>query len=24
MLQRVGGGWGTFRIIPMEPGRGCP
>ena len=24
MLQRVGGGWGTFRIIPMESGRGCP
>jgi radical SAM superfamily enzyme YgiQ (UPF0313 family) len=24
MLQRLGGGWGTFRIIPMESGRGCP
>ncbi len=24
MLQRVGDGWGTFRIIPMESGRGCP
>ena len=24
MLQRVGEGWGTFRIIPMESGRGCP
>jgi radical SAM superfamily enzyme YgiQ (UPF0313 family) len=23
-LQRVGEGWGTFRIIPMESGRGCP
>jgi radical SAM superfamily enzyme YgiQ (UPF0313 family) len=23
-LQRVGAGWGTFRIIPMESGRGCP
>src|SRR6267378_2563376 len=23
-LQRIGGGWGTFRIIPMESGRGCP
>jgi radical SAM superfamily enzyme YgiQ (UPF0313 family) len=23
-LQRVGDGWGTFRIIPMESGRGCP
>jgi len=23
-LKRVGGGWGTFRIIPMESGRGCP
>jgi radical SAM superfamily enzyme YgiQ (UPF0313 family) len=23
-LQRVPGGWGTFRIIPMESGRGCP
>ncbi|MGA8232302.1 MAG: radical SAM protein [Candidatus Acidiferrales bacterium] len=24
MLQRVGDGWGTFQIIPMESGRGCP
>jgi radical SAM superfamily enzyme YgiQ (UPF0313 family) len=24
MLQRVGEGWGTFRIIPVESGRGCP
>jgi radical SAM superfamily enzyme YgiQ (UPF0313 family) len=24
MLQRVGDGWGTFRIIPVESGRGCP
>jgi len=23
-LQRVGEGWGTFRMIPMESGRGCP
>jgi radical SAM superfamily enzyme YgiQ (UPF0313 family) len=24
MLERVGEGWGTFRLIPMESGRGCP
>src|SRR6059036_2357682 len=24
LLQRIGEGWGTFRIIPMESGRGCP
>jgi radical SAM superfamily enzyme YgiQ (UPF0313 family) len=24
MLQKVGAGWGTFRIIPVESGRGCP
>src|SRR5579864_7538244 len=24
LLRRVGGGWGTFRIIPIESGRGCP
>src|ERR1700738_4428771 len=24
MLQKIGEGWGTFRIIPMESGRGCP
>src|SRR5580692_8161778 len=23
-LQRISDGWGTFRIIPMESGRGCP
>src|SRR5436309_482184 len=23
-LQRIGVGWGTFRIIPVESGRGCP
>src|SRR3977135_969403 len=23
-LKKVGGGWGTFRIIPVESGRGCP
>ncbi len=23
-LKRVGGGWSTFRIIPIESGRGCP
>jgi radical SAM superfamily enzyme YgiQ (UPF0313 family) len=23
-LQKIGEGWGTFRIIPMESGRGCP
>jgi radical SAM superfamily enzyme YgiQ (UPF0313 family) len=23
-LRRVGAGWGSFRIIPMESGRGCP
>jgi radical SAM superfamily enzyme YgiQ (UPF0313 family) len=23
-LKRVGDGWGSFRIIPMESGRGCP
>src|SRR3981081_307912 len=23
-LQGIGEGWGTFRIIPMESGRGCP
>jgi len=22
--QGIAGGWGTFRIIPMESGRGCP
>src|ERR1700683_2080999 len=24
MLEKVGEGWGTFRIIPVESGRGCP
>lgn len=24
MLKKVGGGWGTFRLIPVESGRGCP
>src|SRR6185437_12835336 len=24
LLRRVRGGWGTFRIIPIESGRGCP
>src|SRR2546425_8836524 len=24
MLQKIGEGWGTFRIIPLESGRGCP
>ncbi len=24
MLKKLGGGWGTFRIIPVESGRGCP
>jgi radical SAM superfamily enzyme YgiQ (UPF0313 family) len=24
LLKNVGGGWGTFRIIPVESGRGCP
>ena len=24
MLRRLGAGWGTFRIIPVESGRGCP
>src|SRR6202167_2002683 len=24
LLQRVPGSWGTFRIIPIESGRGCP
>jgi radical SAM superfamily enzyme YgiQ (UPF0313 family) len=23
-LSKVGPGWGTFRIIPIESGRGCP
>jgi radical SAM superfamily enzyme YgiQ (UPF0313 family) len=24
MLQHIGDGWGTFRIVPVESGRGCP
>jgi radical SAM superfamily enzyme YgiQ (UPF0313 family) len=24
VLKRVGAGWGTFRIVPVESGRGCP
>jgi radical SAM superfamily enzyme YgiQ (UPF0313 family) len=24
ILQHLGGDWSTFRIIPMESGRGCP
>ena len=24
LLGKVGGGWSTFRIIPIESGRGCP
>jgi radical SAM superfamily enzyme YgiQ (UPF0313 family) len=24
LLQKLGAGWGTFRIIPVESGRGCP
>jgi len=23
-LRKLGAGWGSFRIIPMESGRGCP
>ncbi len=24
LLQKIGEGWGTFRLIPVESGRGCP
>jgi len=24
MLHKIGEGWGTFRIVPVESGRGCP
>ena len=24
LLKRIGDGWGTFRIVPVESGRGCP
>jgi radical SAM superfamily enzyme YgiQ (UPF0313 family) len=23
-MSRVGGGWGTFHVVPIETGRGCP
>ena len=23
-LGRMGGGWGTFHVVPIETGRGCP
>jgi radical SAM superfamily enzyme YgiQ (UPF0313 family) len=23
-LKQIGAGWGTFRIVPVESGRGCP
>src|SRR5205085_8765043 len=23
-LRRMGGGWGTFHVVPIETGRGCP
>lgn len=23
-LEKIGEGWGTFRIVPVESGRGCP
>ena len=23
-LSKLGGGWGSFRVIPIESGRGCP
>jgi radical SAM superfamily enzyme YgiQ (UPF0313 family) len=23
-LQKIGEGWGTFRLVPVESGRGCP
>lgn len=23
-MNRLGGGWGTFHVIPIETGRGCP
>ncbi len=24
ILGRMGGGWGTFHVVPIETGRGCP
>src|ERR1700688_3175273 len=24
LLQKIGEGWGSFRIVPVESGRGCP
>ena len=24
LLSRLGGGWGTFYVVPIETGRGCP
>jgi radical SAM superfamily enzyme YgiQ (UPF0313 family) len=24
LLKKIGAGWGTFKIIPVESGRGCP
>ncbi|MGH9941885.1 MAG: B12-binding domain-containing radical SAM protein [Pyrinomonadaceae bacterium] len=24
LLGRMGGGWGTFHVVPIETGRGCP
>src|SRR5277367_2586606 len=24
MLKKLGAGWGTFRLVPVESGRGCP
>lgn len=23
-MSRIGGGWGTFHVVPIETGRGCP
>jgi len=24
LLRRLGGGWGSFHVVPVETGRGCP
>lgn len=24
LLERMGSGWGTYRVVPVESGRGCP
>jgi radical SAM superfamily enzyme YgiQ (UPF0313 family) len=24
ILERLGAGWGTFHMVPIESGRGCP